>query len=133
MIQYTLDGSKAYYTRPAVKEQKTGAAGGQKFDSGKLRWALLPVDAVTEVVKVLMFGAGKYGDRNWEQGINYDRLYDAAKRHLEAWWAGEDVDPETGISHLAHCGCCVLFLLAFRLRGKDKTFDNRPTGLREKA
>ena len=121
-------GSDAYYTKLAAEKPAVVVTEGNKFDSGKLRWSLLPVDAVTEVIKVLMFGASKYGDRNWELGINYDRLYDSTKRHLEAWWAGEDADPETGLSHLAHCACGVLFLLAFRLRGKDAAHDNRPKG-----
>ncbi len=98
---------------------------GKKADSGKDRWDLAPMDAIREVVKVLGFGASKYGDRNWEKGIKFSRLYAAALRHLTAWFEGEDRDPETGLSHLAHAGCCVLFLLAFTIRGHGH-FDDRP-------
>jgi dATP/dGTP diphosphohydrolase len=99
---------------------------GRKDDQGKPRWELLPTDAVREVVQVLTFGAKKYADRNWERGIKYGRVYGAALRHLTSWWEGQDADPETGLSHLAHAGCCVLFLLAWSLRGQGETWDDRP-------
>ncbi|HKE56465.1 MAG TPA: dATP/dGTP diphosphohydrolase domain-containing protein [Pyrinomonadaceae bacterium] len=52
--------------------------GGVKKDLGKLRWSLLPWDALEEVVKVLMFGASKYADRNWEKGMDWDRVFDGS-------------------------------------------------------
>jgi hypothetical protein len=99
---------------------------GRKDDTGKDPWELLPWDALREVVKVLAFGANKYEERNWEKGMAYGRLYGAALRHLTSWWEGEEADHETGLSHLAHACCCVLFLLAFELRGIGT--DNRPPG-----
>lgn len=98
---------------------------GFKADAGKPRWDLLPVDAIREVVIVLTLGAAKYEDRNWEKGILYSRCYAAALRHLTAWWEREDDDPETGINHLAHAICEILFALAFSLRDM-KEFDDRP-------
>lgn len=102
--------------------------GGIKNDDGKLPWDLLPWDAVQEVVKILLFGMKKYDARNWEKGFKYSRLYAALQRHLVAWFQfGEDTDPESGYSHLAHAGCCVLFLLAFIVRGTGE--DDRPRTL----
>jgi hypothetical protein len=97
---------------------------GHKFDAGKLPWHLLPPDALEEIVRVLEFGANKYGDRNWEGGMAWNRPFAALMRHMWAWWRGEDRDPETGITHLAHAGCCILFLLAYERRGVGD--DNRP-------
>lgn len=96
-----------------------------KLDSGKLPWYLFPWDAASKIVEVLAFGAKKYAPRGWEQGIEYSRVFAALQRHMIAWWNREDNDPETGLSHLAHAGCCILFLLAFSVRGQmDK--DDRP-------
>lgn len=85
---------------------------GKKDDDGKLRWDLLPLGSVQELVKVLTYGAKKYGDGNWTVVADKRRRYFAATlRHLSAWWLGEKRDPESGLSHLAHAGCCILFLL----------------------
>ena len=87
---------------------------GLKLDSGKPRWSLVPWGAMASVVRVLTFGAKKYADDNWKHVANArTRYYDAAMRHLTAWWLGEEKDPETGESHLAHAACCVLYLLSF--------------------
>ena len=96
---------------------------GQKADAGKTRLDLLPVHALEEVAAVFTFGAGKYGERNWH-GLSVSRLHAAALRHLFAWWRGEDADPETGRSHLAHAGCCVLMALEQTLR--RPRYDDRP-------
>ena len=92
---------------------------GKKYDAGKLRWSLLPIKPVEEIVKVLMFGANKYGDNNW-QGLEggKERYYDAMLRHIAAWKEGEQNDSESGLLHLAHAGCCLLFLLWFEVSKK---------------
>ena len=94
-----------------------------KHDSGKRRYDLLPYDALEEIIKVLEFGALKYEDNNWLRGCEWSRYWTACMRHITAWWMGESVDAETGLSHLAHAGCCILFLLGFELR--DIGDDNR--------
>jgi len=99
---------------------------GLKFDGGKIPWELIPEDAIEAVARVLQFGAKKYAARNWERGIVYSRLYGAMRRHGKAWFQDrEDLDPETGLPHLAHLACEVLFALAFELRGQTE-LDDRP-------
>lgn len=95
-----------------------------KADSGKAPWHLLPYDAVGGIVQILAFGAGKYSERNWEQGMDWSRCFAALQRHLVAWWNREGADPETGKSHLWHAGCCLLFLIAYEIRGVGR--DDRP-------
>lgn len=99
--------------------------GGVKHDHGKPRFDLLPFDALEEIVKVLTFGADKYGARNWEGGLSWGRVLGACSRHLAAWAMRRGADPETGLSHLAHAGGCILFLLAYELRGVGE--DDRTT------
>jgi len=90
---------------------------GTKHDQGKPRLDLLPPVALTEIARVLEFGAGKYSEHNWRGGFKYSRLIGAALRHIFAFSKGENLDPETGISHLAHAGCCILFLIDHVLLG----------------
>lgn len=97
---------------------------GRKDDSGKDQWHLLPWDAARAIVRVLMFGADKYGEYNWAKGMSWSRVYSALHRHLTAWWEGERSDPETGYSHLWHAGACAVFLIAFEIRGAG--LDDRP-------
>ena len=98
-----------------------------KHDNDKPRYDLLPWDALDEVAQVLAYGSKKYTDRNWEKGFTWGRLVASSFRHLAAFARGEDDDPETGFSHLAHAACCVLFLLAHVKRGigkDDRTVDS---------
>lgn len=95
-----------------------------KYDGGKLRYDLLPWESVDEVVKVLNYGAAKYSPNNWRGGFEWGRVFAAATRHLKAWWLGEDLDPESGLHHLAHCSCDILFLLSYVLWKKGS--DDRP-------
>lgn len=89
---------------------------GKKHDSGKARWDLLPLEPVSEIVKVLTFGATKYSPDNWKHVDDpINRYYAAMLRHITSWRMGQRVDEETGIHHLAHAGCCLLFLLWFEL------------------
>ena len=97
---------------------------GKKFDGDKDPWHLVPWEAMKALVLVLRFGAGKYGERNWEKGMAWSRCFAALHRHLFAWWTKEGPDPETGYSHLWHALCCVVFLITYELRGIGT--DDRP-------
>jgi hypothetical protein len=90
---------------------------GIKNDQDKPRLELLSTAALLEISKVLAFGAKKYSAHNWRGGFDWSRLYGAALRHLLAHMDGEDKDSETGLSHLAHLGCCVMFLLEHEVKG----------------
>lgn len=85
---------------------------GMKFDNGKLRWSLVPSGVMNEVIGVLEYGAVKYREENWKHVDNAQiRYYDAAMRHIDSWWHGQKIDPETMRHHLAHAICCLMFLM----------------------
>lgn len=93
------------------------AAGGVKADLGKVRYELVPPEGIEAVAHILGFGAAKYGERNWEKGMDWSRPFGACLRHLYAWWSGEDKDADTGKSHLWHAACNIFFLLVYEKRG----------------
>jgi len=87
---------------------------GLKYDTDKLRWYLLPMECVEDVVRILTFGAKKYADNNWQLVDNAnERYYSAMMRHLVAWRKGELIDPESGEPHLSHAMCNLTFLMWF--------------------
>ena len=92
--------------------------------SQKTRFDLVPFQAIGEIADVLAFGAQKYSANNWCRGAEWSRYYSALCRHIFAWWQGEDLDPETGLSHLAHAGCCLVFLMEYQRNawGTDDRF-----------
>ena len=99
---------------------------GKKFDSDKPRMDLLPPKAIFEVAKVLGFGAQKYDPENWRLLDNLQSRYTAgALRHIFAHMDGEDLDPETNLSHLAHAMCCLLFKLEIELEERSKEEESR--------
>lgn len=104
---------------------------GLRYNEGKLRWGLLSWPALAELVQVLMFGARKYSSWNWTNGLSWTQTFESMQRHAIAWYQGEDTDPETGLSHIAHVFCNAMFLLHFILF-KTGT-DDRPEALRQEG
>lgn len=92
---------------------------GRKDDDGKPRWSLIPERGLEEVVKVLTYGARKYGDDNWREVEDGPRrYYDAAMRHLMAYRQGHWTDDESGLPHLAHAMASLLFIMALEREGQ---------------
>ena len=89
---------------------------GMKFDAGKVRMDLLDTHAIEQLSAVLTFGAKKYAAHNWRQGISKSRLLAAMLRHTFSYLGGQDKDPETGLSHIAHAMCCAMFILGLEHR-----------------
>ena len=98
--------------------------GGVKHDQEKPRAELLPSAPLLAIADVLTFGAQKYAAHDWRQGFDQSRLIGAAYRHLMAYNDGEDLDPESRLPHLAHLGCCVLFMLEQHIKqtGNDDRY-----------
>lgn len=84
--------------------------GFKKDDKGKVRLDLIPPDFLLGLSQVMTDGANKYGAGNWKKGVEYSRYYNAAMRHLLAFWKGEDTDPESGSCHLQHIAANMLIL-----------------------
>ena len=100
--------------------------GGMKYDDGKTPLDLWSPDVLVEIAEVLSFGAKKYEAYNWAQGLSYRRVFAALLRHLWAFWRGQNLDDETGRHHLAHAGCCLMFLLHYEMnREKFSVYDDR--------
>jgi len=88
--------------------------------------SLVPPVAILSEARVMQLGASKYGPYNWRDKTVSARVYTAAAmRHILQWQDGEDIDPESGESHLAHARACLGIIIDAQSIGKFN--DNRPT------
>jgi hypothetical protein len=101
----------------------------QKKDADKKRWDLLPIPSIESIVDVLSFGAKKYSPGGWRTVDEWrPRYYAAALRHMFAWWRGEKTDSESGLPHLSHALCCLVFLWELDAPAFARPFIGEPCG-----
>ena len=101
---------------------------------GKIPMGMWPKTASALGALVLLDGALRYGRLNWRaMGARASVYNDAIERHLAAWYEGEDMDPESGLPHLAHILACAEILVDSQANGNlvdDRQF---PGGYRRLA
>jgi hypothetical protein len=102
----------------------TAKGSGARFSAGKPKMHLVPLHLLESTARVLEHGSVKYAPWNWAKGMPWSVPYDCALRHLAAWFRGEDTDPETGESPLAHVVCNLLMLLQYEQHFREG--DDRP-------
>jgi len=86
---------------------------GLRLNDNKPRIDLVPSSVLYEIAKVLEYGTKKYEEHNWRKGMKWSVPYACAMRHLLKFWEGEDVDSESGESHLGHVLCNILMLIEY--------------------
>ena len=70
-------------------------------------------------------GARKYGSHNYRAiGVRASTYYDAALRHIMSWWEGEDIDPDSGVPHIAKAIACLIIVRDAELM--NNFTDDRP-------
>lgn len=111
-------------------DEETPATDGamNKPNAGKPQHHMLDPYMLDQIAAVLEFGAQKYEKWNWVKGYPYSTIFDSLMRHLWAWWGGENDDPESGLPHLAHAGCNLMFLMNYSRPGRAPggVVDDRP-------
>ena len=91
----------------------------------------VPTTVLHEMGIGMLEGALKYGRHNYRAvGVRSSVYYDAAMRHLNAWWEGEDIDPESGLSHITKLLTTMAVLRDSMIRGnlEDDRPPSTPTG-----
>ena len=87
---------------------------------------LVPPSATHYLALAFKDGAAKYGPYNWRDKTVSSSVYiGAVKRHIDAWWDGEDLSTDANVEHLAHAMACLAIILDAKSVGKLN--DDRPT------
>ena len=110
-------------TDPWAGEVRTTSSTGGEKGVKPARFDLLPVGPLTTVAKLYGKGAEKYEDHNWRRGYEWSKSYAALMRHATQFWGGEDVDPDTGLPHMASVVFHALALIEYTEHHPD--FDDR--------
>ncbi len=109
----------------AVGDVNSKAKGsGARYNDDKPDLSLIPLCTLEDEARVWAYGKKKYAAWNWAKGMDWSIPYACAMRHLAAWQKGEDIDSESGQSHLAHAMCNLRMLTLY-----SKTYtegDDRP-------
>lgn len=105
-----------------ITNEKTGGQKGSKDQ----RMELLPYTVLLKISEIYNMGAEKYDKHNWRKGYDWDLSFGALQRHLALWWEGEELDEESGLSHLAHAAFHIFALIEFEsYPDKYEELDNR--------
>lgn len=87
--------------------------------SDKIPLHLFPETATALGALAFLDGALKYGRANFRAvGVRATIYYDAARRHLNKWFEGEEFDPDSGLPHLAHALACIAIIVDAEAAGK---------------
>lgn len=97
-IDKMIAARKAYLADQADKPLNPKAIEGRK----KRQYHYIPLNVLDEIADGMAEGARKYGAFNWRQTkIEMSDYYNSTIRHLNAWFSGQDIDPDSGIHHLS--------------------------------
>lgn len=96
----------------ATQKAETSETGFTKFDTSKTRLELIEPNFINGVGQILTYGAQKYSPNNWKSAgpEDIERIKGAAYRHFLAYLGGQQFDPETGLPHIYHASCNLMFL-----------------------
>lgn len=92
----------------------------------KVPFGVLPLPVLGESALALLEGARKYGRHNWRiAGVRASVYIDAViMRHLSPFWEGEDIDPDSGLSHVTKAIAGLMVLRDSMIQGN--WIDDRP-------
>lgn len=96
----------------------------------KVPYSTVPCMVIAETALALLEGARKYGRHNYRKaGVRASVYFDATKRHMDAWWEGQDIDPDSTLSHVTKAIASLIVLRDSMLIGN--WVDDRPPKLRD--
>lgn len=104
---------------------------GLRYNNNKIKWSLVDFISLEPMTQVLDFGAQKYSAHNWKKGLPWMEICESLIRHTVAFMNGEDLDPESKLSHVGHMQCNTMFL-SYMVKNRPDLDDRYTTKKKEK-
>ena len=121
------DNKLDYWEKRLTDMSETESIENPKEAIGQAKPSLhhVPPRVLLEVAQAMMEGSKKYGIYNYRKaGVSYSTYYSSTFRHLIAWFEGEDIDPDSGLSHITKAISGLIVLRDSMLEGNFT--DDRP-------
>ena len=122
------EGGERFVVAPLTASNDDKTRGKDDFKDDKLRWDLLPMQEIEDIVRVFHLGAKKYEPNGWKDIPNgFERYRAAMMRHLMCYMNGERYDKELNVNHLAQVCWNAIAMLWYDKHGKgllDVSKDN---------
>ena len=118
---------RAFERQPIEREIRKDTNPKDGVGSLKPSYAAVPVPVLYEVGAALTEGARKYGGYNWRvAGVRTSVYIDATRRHLDSFWEGEDIDPDSGLSHITKAIASLTVFRDAQIQGMVANDDRPP-------
>lgn len=111
---------KSFYTKDSGARQEFDTGAKRDTQDGKPRYSLISPFAMKRLAMLMVRGAIKYDEWNWEKGMPFSRLYDSAERHLKQFYLGEEPDED----HLAAVLFNIMAIIHFEEVGRGKELND---------
>ena len=140
-VNYTVKKMKNKSEKENKKERKTknkkrlknlskeskSSVKNPKEEIGQAKPSLhhVPPRVLIEIALAMMEGSRKYGIYNYRKaGVSFSTYYSSTFRHLISWFEGEDIDPDSGVSHVTKAISGLIVLRDSML--ENNFIDDRP-------
>ena len=128
IMDETPEAGEILANMPTPRETRKDTNPKDGVGSLKPSYAAVPVPVLYEIGAALTEGARKYGGYNWRvAGVRTSVYIDATRRHLDSFWEGEDIDPDSGLSHITKAIASLTVFRDAMIQGKVANDDRPPS------
>lgn len=104
-----MEGNKVIYDCWSLPFEWLEPVSALRYNTGKPKWSLIHMNSLVPMIRVLEYGALKYAPFNWQKPMKRDELLDSMQRHLAALIDGNELDDESGLTHIGHIMANAMF------------------------
>jgi len=104
-----MEGEKVIYDCWSLLPEWLEPVSALRYNTGKPKWSLVNMHSLVPMIRVLEYGALKYAPSNWQKPMKRDEVLDSMQRHLAALIDGNELDDESGLTHIGHIMANALF------------------------